>query len=363
VGQTYARARALCEQIGETPQRFSALRGLWQFYHNQGALQSARELGEQLHRLARRQRDSALHLVAHTALGTTLFFLGGFALAHAHLEQGIALDDPAEQRYLAVRYGTAPGIQCRAVAAQALWRLGYPDQALRQSRTACTEAQELAHPPSLAFALYYAIRLHIHRREVQATHAQAERLMALATAQGFAQRAAAARFLRGWALAMQGDGDEALVQMSQGLTAVLTTGQAIIRPIFLTLLAEVYGKVGHVDKALSRLAEAQAAMAESGRSDLQAEIDRLKGEVLLQQAEADMSKVESCFRQALDIACHQGAKSLELRAAMSLSRLWQQQGKRAEAYELLAPIYGWFTEGFDTADLQEAKALLAALGT
>jgi predicted ATPase len=175
------------------------------------------------------------------------------------------------------------------------------------------------------------------------------------------QRIAAALFLRGWALAMQGDGDAALAQMRQGLTAVLATGQAIIRPIFLTLLAEVYGKVGRVDEALRMLAEARAAMEESGRSDLKAEIARLQGEVLLQQAEAERSRAEICFRQALASARHQGAKSLELRAAMSLSRLWQQQGKPAEAHALLAPVYDWFTEGFDTADLQEARALLEEL--
>ena len=166
VEHAYLRARELCEQIGDISQFFSALRGMWQFYHNQGALQTARELGEQLYRLARCQHDSTLHLLAHAALGTTVFFLGEFALARTYLEQGIALDDPVGRRDLAVRYGIAPGVQCRAVLAQALWRLGYPDQALRQSHEACTEARELVHPPSLAFALYYATRLHIHRREV-----------------------------------------------------------------------------------------------------------------------------------------------------------------------------------------------------
>ena len=246
--------------------------------------------------------------------------------------------------------------------AQALWRLGYPDQALRQSHEACTEARELVHPPSPAFAMYYATRLHIHRQELQATQAQTKALMTLSTEHGFAQRVAAAMFLHGWSLAMRGDGDKALAQMSQGLTAVLATGQAIIRPIFLTLLSEVYGKVGRAEKALSLLAEAQVAMEENGRSDLMAEIDRLKGTFLLQQAKANMSKAEICFRQALDIAHRQGAKSLELRAAISLSRLWQGQGKRDVARALLALIYGWFTEGFDTADLQEVQALLAARG-
>ena len=360
-GHAYSRALVLCQQMREPSRLFSTLRGLWQFYHSQGALQTALELGEQLHRLARHQHNSAWPLVAHTALGTTLFFLGEFALARTHFEQGIALDDPEGQRALAVHYGIAPGIQCRALAAQVLWRLGYPDQALRQSHKACTEAQELAHPPSLAFTLYYVTRLHIHRREVQATDAQAEHLMTLSTERGFAQRVAAAMFFRGWALAMQGYGDKALAQMSQGLTAVLATGQATIRPIFLTLLSEVYGKVGRGDEALSMLAEARATMDESGRSDLKAEMDRLQGEILLHQATPDVAHAEACFQTALDIAGRQGAKSLELRAAMSLSRLWQHQSNRTEARTLLAEVYNWFTEGFDTVDMQEAKALLAEL--
>ena len=237
--------------MGDTSQLFSALRGMWQFYHNQGALQTARELARTALTVwpgANTTPPCTCWPTQHW--GPPVFFLGEFALARTYLEQGIALDDPVGRRHLAVRYGIAPGVQCRAVLAQALWRLGYPDQALRQSHEACTEARELVHPPSLAFALYYATRLHIHRREVQATHAQAEVLMTLSTEHGFAQRVAAARFLQGWSLAMLGDGDKALAQMRQGLTAVLATGQAIIRPIFLTLLSEVYGKVGRAKEAL-----------------------------------------------------------------------------------------------------------------
>jgi predicted ATPase len=166
---------------------------------------------------------------------------------------------------------------------------------------------------------------------------------------------------RGMALAMQGQGEAGLAQTRQGMAAVLATGQALARPLCLILRAEAAGYAGQVDEGLRLLTEALAALKASGRSDLLAEAYRLQGELLLHQAVLDAAQAERCFQQALDIARPQQAKSWELRAALSLSRLWQRQGKHTEARELLAPIYGWFTEGFDTADLQEAKALLQEL--
>jgi len=168
-------------------------------------------------------------------------------------------------------------------------------------------------------------------------------------------------WLRGWALAIQGQGEAGLAQMHQGLAAILATGQRLAQPRGLVLLAEATGHTGQVAEGLRLLAEALAALEASGQGDLLAEAYRLKGEFLLRQALPDASQAEACFQQALAVARHQQAKSWELRVALSLSRLWQRQGKRTEARELLAPLYGWFTEGFDTADLQEAKALLTAL--
>ena len=229
---------------------------------------------------------------------------------------------------------------------------------------ALTLAQELAHPFSLAFALYFAAWLHQFRREGQAAQERAEAAMALSTRAGVsAYWVAWGTILRGWALAVQGQGAEGMAQMRQGLAAWRATGAELRRPYFLALLAEAYGKAGQAEEGLHVLAEALAAVAaDSGERFCEAELYRLKGELLLQAGTVpDDAEAEACFQQALDMARRQQAKSLELRAAMSLSRLWQQQGKRAEAHELLAPIYGWFTEGFDTADLQEAKALLEAL--
>ena len=194
-----------------------------------------------------------------------------------------------------------------------------------------------------------------------AVQAQAEALLTLATAQGFPLFVGFGTCWRGWALAMQGQGEVGLAQMRQGMAAVLATGQTLARPLCLVLLAEAAGHAGQVEEGLRLLAEALTVLEASGRGDLLAEAYRLQGELLLRQAVPDAAQAEACFQQALAIARRQQAKSWELRAAMSLSRLWQHQGKRAEARELLAPIYGWFTEGFDTADLQEAKALLEAL--
>jgi predicted ATPase len=204
--------------------------------------------------------------------------------------------------------------------------------------------------------------LHYRRREVPAVQAQADALVTLATAQGFLSWVGYGTFCRGWALAMHGQCEVGLAQMHQGIAAVLATGHLLAQPFCLVLLAEVAGHAGHVDQGLRLLAEALTAFEISGRSDLLTEAYRLQGELLLRQTVPDAAQAEVCFQQALAVARQQQAKSWELRAAMSLSRLWQCQGKRNTAHELLAPVYGWFTEGFDTADLQEAKALLEELG-
>jgi predicted ATPase len=359
--RAYSRARALCQQVQETPQLFPVLWGLWRFALVRAELQSAWELGQQLLTLAQRQPDPAPLLVAHQALGTVLCFLGEFPQARAHLEPGLTVSDPAQERALAVRYSIAPGVWCRSYAAHALWFLGYPDEALRRSYEACTLAQGLEHPQSRTYAQCFVIQLHLLRGEAHAAHAQAEALIILAVEQQLAYWMAVGLFFQGVALAAQGQGEAGVAQVRQGLTGILATGAVMVRSQYLAMLAEAYGKMRQANEALHVLAQAQAAVAESGRRDYEAEIYRLQGECLLRQAASDTAQAEACFQQALAIAHRQQAKAWELRAAMSLSRLWQHQGKRAEAYALLAEVYGWFTEGFDTADLQEAKALLDAL--
>jgi predicted ATPase len=203
--------------------------------------------------------------------------------------------------------------------------------------------------------------LHQLRREWQVVSERADTAITVATAQQVALVLALGPFMRGWALAMQGQGTEGLMQLRQGLDAYRATGAAFQRPHFLSMLAEVHSSLGQLEAGLTALSEALTLVEKTGERYYEAELHRLKGELLLQQATPVVSHAETCFQQALDIACRQQAKSLELRAAMSLSRLWQQQGKRDVAHDLLAPIYGWFTEGFDTADLQDAKAFLVEL--
>jgi predicted ATPase len=365
VEQVYARAQELCQQMGDTPQLFPVLWGLWRFYNNRGEHQRARALGEQLLSLAQQVRDAALLLEAHHALWASFFWSGEFASARAHLEHGRALYDPQQHRSHALLYGGHdPGVCCLSHGAWSLWSLGYPDQALQSVREALTLAHALAHPFSLAIALRFATMLYQSRQEPQAAHERAEAFVVLAEEQGFAEVLAQATIMRGWALAAQGQGAEGMAQMRQGLVAYRAAGGELGRPYYLTLLAEAYGSIGQTAEGLSLLAEAQATVDRTGAHGWGAELHRLKGELLLAQAgeSQKVQEVEACFHQALDVARRHQAKSWELRAALSLSRLWQRQGKCAEAHELLAPIYGWFTEGFDTADLQDAKALLEELG-
>jgi predicted ATPase len=361
VDQTYARARALCAQVGETPQLFPTLRGLWRFYLNRGPLQPARELGEQLLRLAQGATAPTSLPEAHAALGTTLFYVGEYVTALTHLEQGFTLTDLTAQRALGLHHGEAPGVRCLALAAWTLWCLGFPTQALQRGQEALAQAQAFAHPYSLAMAQNWMIYVHHRRREVPAVQAQAEALLTLATAQQFPLYVGHVTYWRGWALAMQGHGERGIVQLRQGMEVVLATGQTLARPLCLLLLAEVMEHIGQVDEGLRVMAEVLVAIEASGRYDLLAEAYRLQGALLLRQAVPEANQAEVCFQQALAIARRQQAKSWELRAATSLSRLWQQQGRCTEAHTLLAEVYDWFTEGFDTPDLQEAQALLEAL--
>jgi predicted ATPase len=299
-------------------------------------------------------------LLAHQALGGTLYLVGELPPARAHLEQGLALYDSQEHRALAFHYGLDLGVWCLSYVAWPLALLGYPDQALTRMHEALTLAQELAHPVSLAAALYYAALLHYARREGPAAQACAEAAIALSTEQGFALYVALGTNVRGWALSVQGRVEEGIAQMRQGRAALQAMGATLWWPAYLAWLAEAYDGMGQAPEGLTVLAEALTIAHNTGERFWEAELYRLKGELLLRRA-SSTEEVEACFRQAIEIARHQQAKSLELRAATSLSRLWQQQGKRTEAHDLLAPIYGWFTEGFDTIDLQEAKALLDAL--
>jgi predicted ATPase len=375
VEQTYARARALCEQIGETPQLFPVLWGLRQFYHVRGALHTAYALGEQLLTLARSTQDASRLLEAHLALGHTLFFMGEFAQALAHLEQSMALYDPQQHHTHVLVYGQDPRVFCLSYMAVSLWHLGYADRAIQKQHEALTLAQDLAHPFSQAVALFFAAIFYQFCREVVATRKYAELAIALCRERGFSQYGAMGAILRGWALTEQDQSEEGIAQMRQGLTAMRATGAELARPHFLVLLAEAYHTAKQPEAGLAVLAELLAAGPHREARHYEAALYRLKGDLLVQSRvrglKSELShpvlrtphllETAACFRQALEIAHRQQAKAWELRTAMSLSRLWQRQGRCEEGRELLAAVYGWFTEGFDTKDLQEAKELLEEL--
>jgi predicted ATPase len=361
VERAYIQARALCQQVGETPELVPVLFGLWRFYVVRPQLHTARELAETLLHLAQRTDDPVLAVVAHYALGFTSLCLGALPAARQHLEDGSAHYTPDQRRAPVFRMGQDPGVACRGNAARALWLLGCPEQALTRVHEALALAHELSYPFSLACARCVAAVVSQFRRDVLATYEHAEACVALSTEQGFPLWVAMGMSSRGWALAMQGQGEAGMAEVRQGLAAWRATGAALHVPYLCTVLADVTAHLGHSEDGLQALAEAHTLMEQHEERYWEAEICRLRGVLLLRQTGTPQAEAEACFQQALDIARRQQAKSLELRAAMSLSRLWQEQGKRNQARELLAPLYGWFTEGFDTADLQEAKVLLREL--
>jgi predicted ATPase len=396
VEYAYARARELCRQIGDTPQLFPVLLGLCTFYMIRAELQAARELAEQCLSLAQRMHSPSRLMWAHQLLGITLFFLGEFALAQDHLEQGSALYDLQKHTPLVSGAVQDPKVSCLSYGAWALWVRGYPDRALQRSREALTLAPELSHPFSLAYTLYHTASLHQCRREGQAAKQRAESSITLSTEQGFTEWVALGTIVQGWALAEQEQGEEGVTQIRQGIAAYQATGSELLRPHFLALLAEAYERVGQAEEGLGALAEALAVVDKTRECSDEAELYRIKGQLVLQSGVRSpkskvktslgqvqnksktsqdksgvtnpqsptpnpQSEAEACFLKAIEIARKQQAKSWELRATMSLVRLWQQQGKQHEARNTLSEIYGWFTEGFDTADLQEAKALLEEL--
>jgi len=361
LGKTYTYARHLCQHLGNPRQLFMVLRGLWNYYQGRAEYRMAHELGEQLLALAQQVQDSAMLLAAHRALGATLYYVAAVASAHTHFAQGIALYALRQHRASTFLYGEDAGVVCRVLDASSLWYLGYPDQGLTQSQEAMALAQQIAHPFSLGFALGNTAAFHLIRREVRASQERVEAIIILAKEQGFPQFRAFGSMLYGWALARQGQAQEGIEQLNQGLRAYRATGAELARPYLLALLAEAHGTLGEPEAGLAGLAEALTVVNKTGARFYEPELYRLQGELLLQQNSANQAEAETCFHQAIAIAQNQQAKSLELRATTSLARLWQQQGKRQEAYDLLAPVYHWFTEGFDTADLKDAKALLDEL--
>jgi predicted ATPase len=362
VERAYNRARELCEREGETPELFPALSGVWAVHLLRGALRTAYQLAEQLLRRAQSARDPAGSMAGHVALGHTSYQMGGFLSAREHFENAISLYDPERHRSLIFRYGGADAsVNCMSGAAWALWQSGYPDRALKRGNEALALAQALSHPYSLAFAGVFVTVLHQIRREARVAQETAESMIALCAEHGFTQFLAYATVLRGWAMAEQRRNEEGIAQLQEGLAAYRAIGAELGRPYFLCLLTEAYMVTGGLDDGLNALTEALAAIGKNEIRFYEAETHRLKGELLLQQGDSNAAEAQICLRKAIEVARRQSAKSWELRATMSLARLFAKQGQRDEARAMLAEIYGWFTEGFDTADLKDANALLDEL--
>jgi len=360
VGRTYARARELCGQVGEAAQLLPLLGLLLTFYGARGEHQAACEIGEQALDLAQRAQDPLLVALAHWQLGVERLFLGQLAQAQAHLEHMVAFYEPRQHHPLAFHYGLDPGVMSLSATSWALWVLGYPEQALARSQRALALAQASSHPPSLALAHIYACTLHAFCGDWQAVRQLAEECIRLSTEYGIPYWLAGGLACRGWALAEQGQAETGIAQIRQGLAASQTTGAEVLRVLQLAVLAEAYRRAGQAQEGLAALAEALATVDRTGERLFEAQVHRLKGDLLRMQG-AQAAEVEQCYRQAMAVARAQQAKSWELRAAVSLCRLWQTQGKPQEARALLAGTYSWFTEGFDTPDLQEARALLKEL--
>jgi class 3 adenylate cyclase/predicted ATPase len=360
--RAYLRARELCRQLGDPPQRFRVLYLLCTYYIVGGPLSTARELSRELLAMAEDHQDRDQLLIAHYACGTTAFWCGELAAARTHLEQTLAVyetwEDPQQRASHVLTVGQDLGTTSLAYLAWTLWLQGYSDQALRWHEAAVRQAQERGHPYSLVHNLCVLALGSQCLREVQMARDEADAAFVLASEHGFPGWLAVAQVIQGWVLVEHGQGEEGVALLSRGRAGWRTVGGELIQPYFLALLTDACVLAGRADEALVAVAEGLAQVERTAERNFSAELHRLQGELLWGQ---DPAEAEACLQRALAIARAQGAHALELRAAVSLSRLWQQQGKRADACHLLAQTYGWFSEGFDTTDLRAAAALRAAL--
>jgi predicted ATPase len=363
VEANYTKARELCERLGDMPQLFPVLWGLARMHDVRGEPKVGRDLGKELLSVADKAQDPALLLQAHHELWANFTELGELTSARTHLEQGFALYDRQKHNQHAFLYGGHdPGVCCRYHAADVLWLLGYPDQALGRSRESLALARELSHASTTATALSFAAWFEQRFGERQAVRARLEEGISLSTERGFLPRQTQASFLQAWLLVEQGHQEAGIAQMSKILSTERVKGvSGRWNMQFAALLADANRQTGQSIEGLKVVTEALARAQQTECSYYEAELHRIQGELLLAHTDADEQQAEICFQNALKVARRQNAKSLELRAAMSMSRLWQRQGKKVEAQNLLAGVYRWFTEGFDTADLKQAKALLEDL--
>jgi predicted ATPase len=358
-GQAYARARELWEQLG-SPSEFLGIPYGHSFYHTiRGELDRAQSLAEHILRLGRQRNDPAGLVLGHLSCARSLMYRGKFGQSKSNLEAGLALYDPASNRSLVDQTGFHPQVYFQGFLAFVLFCLGYPDQAFARSNAAIAEARRLGHPPSLAAGLTIGAVLLSFGGEDAALNERAEELVAVTAEQGFPHWGALGTMLRGCAEVKNGDLTEGMSLLDSGLAAFRATGAVLLAPLFISHLAGACAIAGHIGEGLALLDDALQIVERTGERWLAAELNRHKGQLLLTQGHVEAA--EELYRKALSIAEEQEARLWQLRAAVSLARLRRDQGRRAEARDLLAPVYGWFTEGFATPDLKEAKALLAGL--
>ena len=360
-GQAYARARKLWDQLG-SPSEFLRIPYGQQAHHaGRGEYELALRLDEDLLRVSRQRNDSAGLVLGHLASGRNLLMTGRFAPSRSHLEAALALYDPNSHRSLGRQIGFHPNVNSRFSLGLALFVLGFPDQAFAQISAAISEARRLAHPQSLAGSLAVGGILLSLLGEKEATLGEwADQLVALATEQGFPYWRAQGTIYRGWARVKNGDVAAGISLLRSGREAFRGTGAELLLPHYTDLGAVACGIAGNMEEALTLLGEALRIVGRTRERWLEAELYRHEGQIL--QRQENSAAAEALYRKALRIAREQEAKLWELRAAVSLARLRRDQGRRVEARKPLAPVYGWFTEGFDTPDLKEAKALLDELG-
>jgi predicted ATPase len=309
--------------------------------------------------LAPSLQETAFLSEAHRALGISMFNLGQSGTARKHLERALALYRPDQHSSYSSLYGIDPAVTGLSLLARPLWHLGYPDQALASVHEALARVQHQFQPYSQVYALSIAAQLHQFRQEAQAVIAQTEAVNLLATKHGFAFFVTVGKMLEGWALTKQGQVERGIMQLRDGLIAFDSSGLQLAKPYYLALLAEAHQAIGETQEALDRIDQALAIVDKTAERWYEAELQRLRGEALQMQG-AEEQEVASSFLKALALARQQEAKSLELRTAISLSRLWQKHN-RQQARELLTVVYGWFREGLDTPDLKTARLLLADL--
>ncbi|HXO89285.1 MAG TPA: tetratricopeptide repeat protein, partial [Stellaceae bacterium] len=358
-GQVYARARELWEQLGSPSEFLGVPFGQSSHHLFRGELDLAQRLDEDLLRLSRQRNDSAGLVLGHYQSGRTLMFAGRFTLSRSRLEAALALNDPNSHRSLVHQAGLHLLVASQAQLGIVLFCLGFPDQALARSSAAIAEARRLAHLPSLASSLVLGAMLLSLGGDNSLLGERVNQLVAVTTEQGFPFWRALGTILRGWVKAKNGDVTEGISLLRSGLAALRAIGAEAGVPYFIALLAKACEIAGQVEEGVTLLDEALQIAERTGDRWVEAELNRRKGQLLLRQGDSEAA--EELYRKALGVAREQEAKLWGLRAAMSLARLHRDQGRRTEARDLLAPVYGWFTEGFATRDLKDAKALLDQL--